>query len=111
MKQRLEDYVKEIEEKIEKKETSKELAEEVLIKIGFFQHERFVHLIVTFFTGISSILFLLGFIAFEMLPLLLLFLITLCLFVPYIFHYYTLENGTQRLYDLYFEIRNKNNKK
>ena len=105
MKQRLEDYIKELEEKIEKKDINKDLAEEVLTKISFIQHERLVHLIVTFFTGISCILFLLGFIQFELLPLLFLFLITLLLFIPYIFHYYKLENGTQKLYDLYFEIK------
>ena len=105
MKQKLKDYIKEIEEKIEKKQTSKDLAEEVLTKIQFFQHERLVHLIVTFFTGISCILFLLGFTYLEEIPLMLLFLITLFLFIPYIFHYYYLENGTQKLYDLYFEIK------
>ena len=105
MKQRLEDYIKELEEKIEKKDIKKGLSQDVLTKIKFFQHERFIHLVVTTFVGISAILFLLGFLAFEMLPLLLLFIITLCLFIPYIFHYYTLENGTQKLYDLYFEIK------
>ena len=106
MKKSIEDYIKYLEEKIEKKQTSKALAEEVITRIEFYQHERLVHLIVTFFTGISCVLFLLGFVAFELIPLLILFVLTLCLFIPYIFHYYTLENGTQRLYDLYFEIKN-----
>ncbi|MBP5678630.1 MAG: hypothetical protein J6X28_02225 [Bacilli bacterium] len=105
MKLKLEDTIKELEEKIEKKNIKKGLSEEVLTKIQFFQHERLVHLIVTFFTGVGCILFLLGFIALEILPLLFLFLITLALFIPYIFHYYTLENGTQKLYDLYFKIK------
>ena len=105
MKQKLEDYIKELEEKIEKKNIKKGLSEEVLTKIHFFQHERLVHLIVTFFVGVSSILFLLGFISFENIALLLLFILTLLLFIPYIFHYYTLENGTQKLYDLYFKIK------
>lgn len=106
MKKSIEDTIEEIEQKIKKKEINKDFAEEVLTKIQFFQHERLVHLIVTFFTGIGCILFLLGFIAFEMIPLFLLFIVTLMLFIPYIFHYYTLENGTQKLYDLYFEIKN-----
>jgi len=105
MKQKLNDYIKELEDKIENNKIEKDLAEEVLTKIQFFQHERLVHLIVTFFTGISCVLFLLGFISLEILPLLFLFLLTLCLFIPYIFHYYTLENGTQRLYDIYFKIK------
>jgi len=105
MKQKLKDYITELEEKIEKKKIDKSLEEEVLTKIKFFQHERFVHLIVTFFTGISCVLFLLGFIALEQIGLLFLFILTLCLFIPYILHYYTLENGVQRLYDIYFEIK------
>ncbi len=105
MKQKLNDYIKELEEKIEKKKIKKGLSEEVLTKIQFFQHERVVHLIVTVFVGISSILFLLGFLYLENIQLLLLFIITFCLFIPYIFHYYTLENGTQKLYDIYFKIK------
>ncbi len=107
MKIKLSDYQKELEEKIKKGKIEKGLAEEVLTWIQFFQHERLVHLIVTFFAGIGTILFLLGALYFETIALLLLFLITLCLFVPYIFHYYYLENGVQHLYDIYFEIKKK----
>lgn len=102
MKQKINDYIIKIENEIENKEV-KTSKEDILTTIKFFQHERLVHLIVTVFAGISTILFLLGFIAFEQLPLLLLFVITICLFIPYIFHYYTLENGIQKLYNLYFE--------
>ena len=110
MKKSLNETIQELEDKIKKKDISKDLAQDVLTKIQFFQHERLVHLIVTFFTGISCILFLLGFIALEMIPLLLLFVLTLLLFIPYIFHYYTLENGTQKLYDIYFEIKEMSKK-
>ena len=110
MKVKLKDYIKELKEKIEKKKIDKNLSEEVLTWIQFFQHERLVHLIVTFFTGIGAILFLLGALYFENIPLLLLFMITLCLFIPYIFHYYYLENGIQQLYDLYFEIKKNSDK-
>ena len=105
MKIKLHDFIKDLEKKIEQKKIEKNLEEEVLTWIQFFQHERLVHLIVTFFTGIGTILFLLGALAFENIGLLLLFLITLCLFIPYIFHYYYLENGVQKLYDIYFEIK------
>lgn len=74
-------------------------------KIEFFQHERLVHLIVTFFVGISSINLLIGFIITENIGLGILFFTTLLLFIPYIFHYYYLENGIQKLYDLYFKIK------
>ncbi len=109
MKLKLNNYISELEDKIKNNKIEKGLAEEVLTTIGFFQHERFVHLLVTVFVGISCILFLLGTLQFELTGLLLLFIITLLLFIPYIFHYYYLENGTQKLYDLYYEIK-KNTK-
>lgn len=107
MKLKLNNYICELEDKIKNNRIDKDLDEEVLRTIQFFQHERFVHLLVTVFVGISCILFLLGTLQFGLFGLLILFIITLLLFIPYIFHYYYLENGTQKLYDLYFEIEKK----
>lgn len=107
MKLKLNNYICELEYKIKNNKIDKDLDEEVLRTIQFFQHERFVHLLVTVFVGISCILFLLGTLQFGLFGLLILFIITLLLFIPYIFHYYYLENGTQKLYDLYFEIEKK----
>lgn len=105
MKIKLSSYCENLEKKIKNKEVNKDLLEEVYTWILFFQHERLVHLIVTFMTAMGTILFLLGFLAFESIGLLLLFTITLCLFIFYIFHYYYLENGVQKLYDLYFDAK------
>ncbi len=102
MKLKLEKYIKKTEKDIKNNEVNKD---ELLVVIKFFQHERLVHLMVTFFVGISSILFLIGFLLVENIYLFVLFLITLCLFIPYIFHYYYLENGTQKLYELYLNKR------
>ncbi len=110
MKQKLSDYINELEKKKHEKEITKEFVSDVLTKIQFYQHERLVHLIVTFFTGIATILFLIGLLYFETISLLILFIITLCLFIPYILYYYHLENGTQKLYDLYFELKEKTTK-
>ena len=107
MRQKLGDYIKELESKIKDDKIDKNLDEEVLTKIKFFQHERLVHLIVTFFVGISCIIFMLGYLCLDKFEVLLLFMLTLMLFIPYIFHYYYLENGVQKLYDLYFDIKNK----
>ena len=62
MKVKLKDYIKELENK---KEFKKEEVEDLLTWISFFQHERLVHLIVTFFTGVSLILFLIAAVAFN----------------------------------------------
>ena len=49
MKQKLSDYINELEKKKHEKEITKEFVSDVLTKIQFYQHERLVHLIVTFF--------------------------------------------------------------
>lgn len=105
MRMKLNNYIKFLENKIKDKKIDDGLSEEVLTWIQFFQHERLVHLIVTFMTAVGMILFLLGFLTTNNIPLFMLFVITLLLFIPYIFHYYFLENGTQALYDLYFKIK------
>lgn len=107
MKKKLNNYIKELEEKLKNNKIEKDISNDILTNISFFQHERLVHLIVTFMTGIISILFFLGFLIIENILLLILFIISMLLFIPYILHYYTLENGTQKLYDLYFKIKEK----
>lgn len=75
--------------------------EKLLIQIGFFQHERLIHLIVTVLFALMTILvFMLGITNFTLgVGILLLLLLTLL--IPYIKHYYLLENGTQMLYRYY----------
>ena len=78
-----------------------------LKQIEFYQHERLIHLIVTVFVGTMCVLFLLTGLFLENILVLLLFLLTFILFVPYIFHYYALENGVQKMYDQYWELLKK----
>lgn len=108
MKNSLKKYIEYLE-KLPKKETknNKELQQEILLQIKLFQHERLIHLIVTVFVGIVSIL-IFGFaLILENTYLMILFLILLCLFIPYIFHYYYLENGVQKLYKIYWDTTKK----
>ena len=107
MKKKLKDTILEVENDRKNNKIDDSYLEILYTKILFFQHERLIHLIVTFFTGIGCILFLLGNLFYESLGLLLLFIITLCLFVPYMFHYYNLENGVQKLSDIYIELKEK----
>ena len=107
MKKELYDYIDFVEKAINNKTANKELKEDMLVKISFFQHERLIHLIVTFLTAMGMILFLLGFLIIKEIPLFLLFLITLGMFLPYILHYYNMENGVQKLYELYDKIDKK----
>lgn len=77
---------------------------ELLVQIGFFQHERLIHLIVTALFAIMTILvFLLAVTRFELWVGVLLALL-LVLLIPYIRHYWLLENGTQKLYFYYDKL-------
>ena len=81
-----------------------------LAQVAFFQHERLVHLIVTvLFAVLTFATFMLLFMQLgrqEDFPyaLLVLFLLLIVLLVPYIWHYYLLENSVQKMYKQYDEI-------
>ncbi|MGN0376887.1 MAG: hypothetical protein ACI4ED_04555 [Suilimivivens sp.] len=75
--------------------------EEHLIQISFFQHERLIHLIVTVAVAILTLMSAGIFIMTLYVPVVLLFVLFLVLLVPYIMHYYTLENEVQRMYVQY----------
>ena len=81
-----------------------ELRREVLIQIQFFQHERLIHLIVTVTFAILTVMSVLGFVATTQIGLLVLTGMLLVLLIPYIRHYYILENGVQKLYQYYDSI-------
>ena len=98
-------YLKDISEKAESGAFSAEelatLRSQALVQIGFFQHERFIHLIVTMTFAILTVVSLMTICITGYLPLAALMLLLLILLVPYIRHYYILENGTQTLYRYY----------
>ena len=99
-------YIRDIdkEDKIKDKDN---VLEELIYQIKFIQHERLIHLIVTVFVGISTLILLgVGIIA-ESIGFIFVSLMTLILFFFYIVHYYFLENSTQELYKHYFSIREK----
>ena len=77
---------------------------ELLREIQFWQHERFIHLIVTFLFAIVTVAVLLVMVLYASIPLFALFVMLLVLLLPYIKHYYILENGVQTLYVMYEEV-------
>ena len=91
------------------KQNKEEIVREMLVQIGFFQHERLIHLIVTvlfaFLTifTITAACFLNN--LYYGIMFCLLSVLCLALLVPYIHHYYVLENGVQKLYEIYDSIR------
>ncbi len=98
-------YLKAVSEKAEKNEFSPEelevLRQQASLQIAFFQHERLIHLIVTMTFALMTMITLAGICITGYLPLTALMVLLLVLLVPYIRHYYILENGTQTLYRYY----------
>lgn len=69
-----------------------------MTEIYFFMHERLIHLIVTVLFAIGTFMTLFTYLLVENVGLLVLALLLIVLLVPYINHYYLLENGVQKMY-------------
>lgn len=74
---------------------------EHLTQISFFMHERLIHLIVTALFAVLTFLVFLALMNSFSWALAALFAALLVLLVPYIMHYYLLENSVQKMYDQY----------
>lgn len=106
MKDKMNEYIKEIDRIIKDKETKNinNVIEKHLIKIKFYQHERLVHFLVTMLFAIMFLMTFLYSLKNMSLGIFLLELIFLLLLVPYIFYYYHLENNVQYMYEQYDEL-------
>lgn len=69
-------------------------------KILYFQHERLIHLIVTVLFALLEIISIYMLITNMNIESALLCIMFLILLVPYVWHYYFLENSVQRMYYL-----------
>lgn len=108
MGNRLKNYIASMKERASRPDkATKDELDEILVQIGFFQHERLIHLLVTLAFAIFGVLSLFFYLLTEQIMVLVLFFSFLVLLIPYIKHYYLLENGTQELYRLYDEIKKK----
>ena len=77
------------------------LREDLFVHIQFFQHERLIHLIVTALVAILAMIALLCGLLQSGVWVWILFLVLMVLLGFYIQHYYYLENGVQKMYQLY----------
>ena len=78
---------------------------EHLVQVGFFQHERLIHLIVTVTFALLEMLAIVLSVISDSLFTLLLPIVILILLIPYIRHYYILENEVQKMYVQYDRMR------
>ena len=103
LKQYLEFYRSAAEGEIEIGERKK-FRREMLVQIQFFQHERLILLIVTVLFALLAVITILASLIIQEPAVFLLCLMFFVLLVPYIRHYYILENGVQKLYEYYDRI-------
>lgn len=105
MEKRILNYRKLIDNMLEKNEGNwQELLKEHLIQIGFFQHERLIHLIVTVTFALMEIIAIVATVVSGYMWLFALDFVLMILLVPYIRHYYILENEVQKMYAQYDKI-------
>ena len=111
MEKRILNYRKYIDELLMNNDLDWEaVIREHLIQISFFQHERLIHLIVTVtFAILEMIAIGLTVLSFT-LWIGLLAIALLILLVPYIRHYYILENEVQKMYWQYDKMVEKRDK-
>ncbi len=105
MKKYLSAYIAFIEKSLADTSLSSEELEKILaempLQISFMQHERLIHLIVTVLFALLLFISLTAAAALHIPAFFLLSLLILALLIPYISHYYFLENNVQKLYELY----------
>lgn len=96
-------YMDEIIERLDKGEQADlgNIMKNHMVQIGFFMHERLIHLIVTVLFAIGTFLTIFTYLLVDNIGLLFLALLLIILLVPYIKHYYLLENGVQKMYKQY----------
>lgn len=105
MKQYIKKYNEDTLNTIENNKVTKDTLEDYLCHIKFFQHERFIHLVVTALFAVLTILS--AGIAYLKLDIAtaLLALIFLMMTIAYIMHYYFLENSVQSMYHTYDRMK------
>lgn len=105
MRKSIDDYIKEIDNRIDNTKDLNKLKEEHLIKIGFYQHERLIHLLVTLFYGLF--MFITIILSYYNPLALIIVLIFMVFLIFYVRHYFYLENHVQYMYKQYDRIIEK----
>jgi NADH:ubiquinone oxidoreductase subunit 3 (subunit A) len=103
----MKDHEARVRERLARKQSGEEwaaLRERHLRMIGWMQHERLVHLLVTLAFGIALLAALAMALTAPSLLVYALAALLLLLFIPYVGHYFFLENAVQRWYRLTDEI-------
>lgn len=113
MKERILIYRRRMDDLLQQNTTDtdwQEVLEEHLVQVGFFQHERLVHLLVTLAFAIFTLIGIFAVFLTSEPGAAVLTLLFLVLLVPYVLHYYLLENEVQKMYAQYDKILDRTKK-
>jgi len=109
MKERIINYMEYIDklladDEAQQNDDYEKLMKQHLIQLEFFKHERLIHLLVTLAFAIFGFMNFFVLVLDFSIGLLVLFAAIMIFLVPYIMHYYLLENGVQKMYRQYDEM-------
>ena len=108
MKKRIQSYMAYMDQQLEHNESGlsyEELCIEHEKQLAYFMHERLVHLLVTLtFAILAFVTFFMAVMNFSI-GMIVLFFAFLILLIPYIMHYYLLENSVQYMYRQYDRLQ------
>lgn len=107
MTKQIREYLEYIRDFIKCEHSAEELSAErklLLRRISFYQHERLIHLLVTLAFAIMFLMSMSVYLIVQGIGLLILSILFLILLIPYIKHYYFLENSVQELYRIYYKL-------
>lgn len=108
MKKRIQSYMAYMDQQLEHNDSGlsyEELCIEHEKQLAYFMHERLVHLLVTLtFAILAFVTFFMAVMNFSM-GMIVLFFAFLILLIPYIMHYYLLENSVQYMYRQYDRLQ------
>ena len=108
MKKRIQSYMAYMDQQLENNESGlsyEELCIQHEKQLAYFVHERLVHLLVTLtFAILAFVTFFMAVMNFSI-GMIVLFFAFLILLIPYIMHYYLLENSVQYMYRQYDRLQ------
>lgn len=107
MTKQIREYLEHLRVFLDEEHTREEYAQELSrlrVHIGFFSHERIVHMFIMLAFAIFFLLTLFQALTAGTVGIYVLAVLFLVLLVPYIKHYYFLENSVQKMYLIYNEI-------
>lgn len=110
MRKKIMNYRKQIDEMLEHPPEGIDYEKEQkkhLIQIQFFMHERLVHEIIMALFAVVTVMAFIATVMTQELIFIVLLLVLLVLLIPYVMHYYVLENGVQYMYEQYDEMERR----